>query len=486
MARTSPPAQKARPPSPRTITAWTSGSFPQAINWGSNFRYMASDSVLSAFGRLSAMMPSPPRRSRMISSVMRGLLIPWAQQATGDDDAHDLVGAFEYLVHAQIAQIALDRIFLDVAVAAVQLQRLVDDLETGVGGEALGHGALGSGFGIVALKRTGGAMHHEPRRVELGRHVGEAELERLELGERLAELLALDEMALRRFEAGARAAERAGADVDAAAIEPHHRDLEAHAFAAQQIGSMHAAILEDHHGGRLAVPAELLLLLAEGQALAALLDQDAGNAVRPLAAGARHHGIDVAGAAARDERLGAVEDEMIALAPGAGLERRGVGAGARLGQAIAREMRHGQKLGQEFPALRLVAEAVDHPRHHVVDREIGRGRRTGGRQLLEDQRRLEPSHAGAAGGFVHIDARESERRRLAQRLDREDAFLVPLGGMRQEFRCGEVARGFTDGPVFLGKLEIHAVALLGARNRRDSDDIGRACERQRGAVSSTG
>jgi hypothetical protein len=110
------------------------------------------------------------------------------------------------------------------------------------------------------------APDHQPRRVELGRHVGELELRRLEVGQRLAELLALDDVARRRLQAGARAAQRAGADVDAPAVEPHHRDLEAVTLGPEPVGDRHLAVLEDHRRGRLAVPAELLLLLAERQA----------------------------------------------------------------------------------------------------------------------------------------------------------------------------------------------------------------------------
>src|ERR1051326_4972493 len=65
-----------------------------------------------------------------------------AEEVAGDDDAHDLVGAFEDLMHAQVAQIALDRKVLEVAVAAMQLQRLVGDMKTGIGREALGHRAF--------------------------------------------------------------------------------------------------------------------------------------------------------------------------------------------------------------------------------------------------------------------------------------------------------------------------------------------------------
>src|SRR3546814_16386640 len=62
------------------------------------------------------------------------------QQLAGDDDAHDLVGAFQDLVHPQVPKVALDGVVLDVAVTAVKLQRLIADLEAGVGGEALGQG----------------------------------------------------------------------------------------------------------------------------------------------------------------------------------------------------------------------------------------------------------------------------------------------------------------------------------------------------------
>src|SRR5205814_10636373 len=97
-------------------------------------------------------------------------------------------------------------------------------------------------------------------------------LGRLEVGQRLAELLALDHVARRRLQAGARPAQRAGADIDAAAVEPGHGDLEAMALRPQAVGDRHLAVLEDHGRRRLAVPAELLLLLAERKARRAVLD----------------------------------------------------------------------------------------------------------------------------------------------------------------------------------------------------------------------
>src|SRR3546814_5509409 len=64
------------------------------------------------------------------------------------------------------------------------------------------------------------------RRLQFGRHVGERELGVLEIGDTLPELLAVPRIGDRLVEAALRAAKRAGADVETAAVEPHHRDAE--------------------------------------------------------------------------------------------------------------------------------------------------------------------------------------------------------------------------------------------------------------------
>src|SRR5947207_15859632 len=125
---TSPPAQKARSPAPRRITALTAGSFS---HWGMTFsisRIMPCVSAFSALGRLSVITPSPSLISNRISDsdidtpkLTEGSSLPPPSYGGGDekihlphqqparnDHAHDLVGAFEDLVHAQVAQIALD------------------------------------------------------------------------------------------------------------------------------------------------------------------------------------------------------------------------------------------------------------------------------------------------------------------------------------------------------------------------------------------
>src|SRR3546814_4003646 len=55
-------------------------------------------------------------------------------------------------------------------------------------------------------------------------------------------------------------------DVCSSDLEPHHGEAEACTLGAKAVGDRHAGTLEDHRRGRLAVPAELSLLLAEGEA----------------------------------------------------------------------------------------------------------------------------------------------------------------------------------------------------------------------------
>src|SRR3546814_8036130 len=63
--------------------------------------------------------------------------------------------------------------------------------------------------------------------MQLGCHVGQPELQGLEVCERTAELLALLQVRGGRLQAGARTAQRAGSDVHPPAVEPHHGEAEA-------------------------------------------------------------------------------------------------------------------------------------------------------------------------------------------------------------------------------------------------------------------
>jgi hypothetical protein len=109
------------------------------------------------------------------------------------------------------------------------------------------------------------------------------------------------------------------------------------------------------------VPAELLLLGAEADALHVLFDHQRGNALRALLARAGHGHVDFVLAAAGDEGLGAGHDIMVAVEHCLGLERGRVGPGRRFGQAIAADLLHRDHRRQILLLHFLGAEAVDHP-----------------------------------------------------------------------------------------------------------------------------
>ncbi len=256
-------------------------------------------------------------------------------------------------MHAQIAQIALDRKVLQIAVAAEQLQRLVADVEPGIGREALGHRAM---HGRLADRRGRGCA--APRQT-ISRAASSSVAMSASLNcnawnsaSGLAELAAFEQIGARRLETGARAAQRAGGDIEPPAVEPHHRDLEAVALGAEPVGDRHPAILEDHHRGRLRCSSRAFFsFLPKERPGVPFSTTRHEMPFGPCAAGPHHRDIDVADAAARDERLGAVQHVVVAVAHGAGGERRRVRAAARLGQAIAGEMLHAHQLGQKPRAL---------------------------------------------------------------------------------------------------------------------------------------
>src|SRR4051812_24195614 len=78
------------------------------------------------------------------SSTKRRLEGSLAQQFARDDDAHDLVRAFEDAVDTQVAEETLHRVILEITVTTVQLERAVDHGTAGIRRQPFRHrGELG-------------------------------------------------------------------------------------------------------------------------------------------------------------------------------------------------------------------------------------------------------------------------------------------------------------------------------------------------------
>ncbi|KAG0763568.1 hypothetical protein G6F22_018401 [Rhizopus arrhizus] len=132
----------------------------------------------------------------------------------------------------------------------------------------------------------------------MAHHVGQLELQRLELGQPAIELPALVHIAAGGVQRALRRAHRARADVDAATVQALHGDLEALALLAQQIAGRHADVFERDGARGLAVPAHLLFLAAVADARRIGGHRERADAACSLATGARHHDQQVGIAAA--------------------------------------------------------------------------------------------------------------------------------------------------------------------------------------------
>ena len=130
--------------------------------------------------------------------------------------------------------------------------------------------------------------------------------------------------------------------------------------------------------------------------------------------GPRRHHDEVGRAAVGDERLGAVEDPVVAVAHRGGLERGEVGAAGRLGHADRGEQLAGAERRQPARLLLVVGEVHEVRRHDVaVDADAARQRHVDLGELL-GQHRVEPVVAGL-GAAVLLGDLEPEEPLLARR-----------------------------------------------------------------------
>ena len=75
---------------------------------------------------------------------------------------HDLVRPFENLVDAEVSQDPLNGVVLKVAVAAVHLKGIIDNIEALIGRELLGHGAVHCVVGLLVCYAMCAVSHHKP------------------------------------------------------------------------------------------------------------------------------------------------------------------------------------------------------------------------------------------------------------------------------------------------------------------------------------
>src|SRR5882757_5652689 len=275
------------------------------------------------------------------------------QHVAGDHQALDLVGALEDLVDLGVAHEALDLEVAHVAGAAEDLYRVGRHLHRRVAGEALEHRRLGrEAVPLFAVGHAGAVVEHAACRLGLHLHVGQHELDALELGNRLAELLAFAAIGDRGVDGALRQADRDRADRRPVEVEDAHAGLEGLALGTDHVLGRDAHIVEeDRHVGH-AANAHLAVLLAEGESLALGVEDEGRDAVGALAfAGAGEHQDEMRYRAEGDVDLAAVQHPAVAVLHRARLHRRHVRPGARLGDSDGGE---GAALGGQAEIVALL------------------------------------------------------------------------------------------------------------------------------------
>src|SRR4051794_26610917 len=124
--------------------------------------------------------------SRGTPLSLRKRALRLAEDRARDHEALDLARSLVDLGDLRVAVVALDGELLRVAVAAEDLDRLAALAARHLRREELRLGAR-LRMGLAAVLQPRSAIHEQPCGVDLGRHVGELVLDRLELGDRTAE-----------------------------------------------------------------------------------------------------------------------------------------------------------------------------------------------------------------------------------------------------------------------------------------------------------
>jgi len=311
--------------------------------------------------------------------------------------------------------------------------------------------------------------------LDLGRHVDELLLHRLELPDRLPELPALVGVGECEVVAALREPDTHRGHRDAAAVEDLQELLEALSARAEQVRLRHAHALERQLARVGRAPAELLHRLGDHVARGAVRDDDVGDLALAGDRRDRHARGDVC-PGIRDEHLRAVDDPFAVLEPRGRSRRAGVGACVRLGQPERRKLPAGSKAGKPLAPLLLVPEVVDRQgAEGVVRGERDRDRRVDARQFLDDDRVRERVGACAAVLLGDCHTHQAELGELRRQLVGEAFLAVEFLGDGRHLLQRELSDRVADQLVLAVEIEVHRAKLAAKL-----DEGARSCEELQG------
>src|SRR3954447_13574645 len=206
-----------------------------------------------------------------------------------------------------------DRVLEHVAVAAVDLDPLVHELLLQLGGPPLRHRGPDH-VELALVVQPHAVIDEDAADPRLRRHLREQEAVVLESPDRLAESVPLLRVAERQLDNLLARGGRHHRDREPLLRKVHHQVDEPLALLAEQVLLRHRDVVEEELSGVLGLEADLLEVPAALEALHPPFDDKQADALVPrLRVGAGHHDHEVGQDAVADERLGAVQDVVVAL-----------------------------------------------------------------------------------------------------------------------------------------------------------------------------
>ena len=310
----------------------------------------------------------------------------------------------------------------------------------------------------MPVERVARSVDEHSSRLDLGRHVGEHELDAFEVGDRPPELAPLARVAPGDVEGALGDPQRLGRDPRTGMVQDAHRQLESLALLAQEVSRGYGQVLEEELSGGRAADAQLLLQLPHPKTGMVFLHYEgrdvAGGRVTVLVGPGEDHDR-VGHASAGDERLGAVEHVGVAVAHGAGSHPTRVGAGPRFGQRVGGQLLAPGQRRQEGPLLRLCPGQGDGQAAQRLDRQDERGGHAEAGDLFDGQEQgqraaADPSVLGREGDaqdVVLLEKLLDVPGELAAAIDLRRPGFDPLQA--------EIVDHLLDLPLLVAELEVH-------------------------------
>ena len=254
-----------------------------------------------------------------------------------------------------------------------------------------------------------------------------------------------------------------------------HRDLPAVAELAEQVGPRHDDVVEEQLA-ELGVAGDLRHRPQLHAGRSHVDDQHRDPAVlRPGVVRAGQHAAPARELPPGDPGLLPAEHEVVAAVLSAGSQRREVGAGVGLGEALAPDLVGGQDRRDVPAPLLVAAEAQQRRPEHVEADDVRELRRAGGRELLVDDDLLGGRPAAAAElerpGAADVAGRVAAGLPGAERLHpvleraRETGGVRALGGEEAADLLLEPALGLCRGELH----ELRSYQLSAGAVRRAFD-----------------